>query len=148
MPTSGETLIDEVLRAHSMGTTGISVTQARVVLEELKNVLDTGIAGDIVEINNNTSMTPLFQSMLSAYGSTKKLCTHSPYPVPIAFVFFSDTAHESFAESLTNIYPRLSSNARICIHNYEKKAYKEFFHNIVENGMIITRCCVGMMIKA
>lgn len=211
--TNKNNIIEELLLDYPMIYSGMMTeNELRVVLGNLKKVLEESIEGDIVELGCNVGTTSIFiRRLLNHYKSNKKFHVYDSFeglpnpnlkdkteakfkykkgecktekevllknfkkvkltppeihvgwfgkiedkecPKKIAFAFFDGDLYDSIFDSFKKVYPKLSKNARVAIHDYQwatlpgvEKACNDFLKNKPEKGTIKNFHKVGIMVK-
>lgn len=206
-------VIEKMLIDFPMIDSGmVSKNDVRVILTNLKKVLDENIDGSIVELGCNVGTTSLFiRKLLDHYNSDREFHVYDSfeglpkkhkkdnnkvkrqfwegqcktkkdnlirnfkyanlklpiihvgwfgkirdeeYPKKIAFAFFDGDFYTSIVDSFKKVYPKMTSNARLIIHDYQwevlpgvERACVEFLKDKPEKGTMVNDNNVGIMIK-
>ncbi|MFH0712174.1 MAG: TylF/MycF/NovP-related O-methyltransferase [archaeon] len=211
--TKNKNIIEKLLLDYPMILSGmVSENHMRIILTNLKKVLDDNVEGDIVELGCNAGTTSLFiQKLLDYYRTNKKFHVYDSfeglpekdnkdksnteyqyekgsckkekevlinnfklaklklpkihtgwfgeipneeYPEKIAFAFFDGDFYTSILDSFNKVYPKMVTNSRIAIHDYQwkflpgvEKACTNFLKDKPEKGTITNNDHIGIMIK-
>lgn len=208
-----KSIIDKLLLNYPMiDSAMISKNQLRIILTNLKKVIDSNVEGDVVELGCFYGTTSLYiKKILDYYKSNKIFHVYdsfeglpekgtedinevekqfekgycktnketfinnfksanfklpeihvgwfgeipdNEYPTKIAFAFFDGDFYNSIYNSFEKVYPKLVSNGRIAIDDYQwavlpgvERACKDFLKDKPEKGTITNEDKIGILIK-